>query len=316
VTALTIFTPTYNRADTLPRTFASLKQQTSRDFVWFIVDDGSTDESRELIAGWIASADFHIKYVYQPNAGKHTAHNLAVSRSQTELFLILDADDELLPHAVDLITSEWARIPRAEKNRLAGIWTLSCTDDGQICGDRFPENSLDTSLQAMRYKYRCSGERLPCFTTAVLREHLFPSTPPGLCAYISEGYIWTAITRRYVIRFLNVPCRTYHQGCGLSAMARHEYRMSRSVVFGYAAPLTNDWTWFWYAPGVFLFSAIQVVRYGMFCGELRRIAQPLCWQAKALLLGAVPVAVFLLTRDYVSGRIGRQLAPKEQSRGA
>lgn len=309
---LTVFTPTYNRADTLRRTFESLAQQTSRDFMWLIVDDGSTDSSGEVVAAWKAKADFQIDYLYQRNAGKHNAHNAAVSRSVTELFLILDADDELMPHAVEVITAEWRRMETEEKTRIAGIWTLSCTPDGKICGDEFPAGVLDSSLQALHYQYRCKGERLPCFTTAILRQHPFPQTPPGQCSYISEGYVWTAITRRYLVRFLNVPCRVYHEGAGLSFMSRDEYRMSRSVVYGYVAPLAHHLEWFWYAPVSFLFSATQAVRYGLFCGELLRIAKTLCWRARALMLAGLPLAVLLLARDYINGRIARQLRDNQR----
>jgi glycosyltransferase involved in cell wall biosynthesis len=312
---VTVFTPTYNRAATLPRVFESLKRQTSRDFMWMIVDDGSTDHTRELVSSWLPLADFRIEYVYQPNAGKHNAHNTAVNAARTELFLVLDADDELLPHAIELITSTWAEITAEEGSRVVGIWTLSCTETGEICGDAIPHGVRDASLQALRYGYNNNGERLPCFTTAILREHLFPVTPPGLCPYIAEGYVWFAITRRHLIRFVNIPCRVYHQSDGLSALSRDEYRASRSVVYGYVAPLANDLAWFWHSPGLFLFSAVQAVRYGLFGGDLRNITASLCWRARALLLIAFPLALLLLVRDYASGRIARQLRAASDGAG-
>jgi glycosyltransferase involved in cell wall biosynthesis len=307
VTTITVFTPAYNSADTLPRVFDSLKRQSSHDFMWLVVDDGSTDGTRELVEAWMGSANFEVRYFYQPNSGKHNAHNAAVKACTTELFLILDADDELLPHAIELITSTWVGVTPEERRLVVGVWTLSCTKDGNICGDAIPQGVRDTSLQALHYRYNNDGERLPCFTTAVLRENLFPATPPGACPYIAEGYIWTAITRRHLIRFINVPCRIYHEGAGLSAMARDEYRLSRSVVYGYAAPLANDLEWFWYAPAFFLFAATQVARYGFFSGELGEIRARLCWRARALLVLATPVALALLARDRLSGRIARQL---------
>jgi hypothetical protein len=201
-----------------------------------------------------------------------------------------------------------------EKTRIVGIWTLSCTPGGNICGDEFPADVFDSSLQALHYQYNCNGERLPCFTTAILRQHPFPQTPPGQCAYISEGYIWTKITRSYLLRFVNAPCRVYHEGSGLSLMSREEYRMSRSVVYGYAAPLASHLEWFWYAPLSFVFSATQAVRYGLFCGEVCRIGRMLDWRGKGLMLLASPIAVLLLARDYLSGRISRQSQAGENFR--
>ena len=70
---LTIFTPTYNRAYTLEKLYKSLQRQSDYDFEWLIVDDGSTDSTKELIEGWINEAKISIRYIYQENAGKPAA---------------------------------------------------------------------------------------------------------------------------------------------------------------------------------------------------------------------------------------------------
>lgn len=93
---LTIFTPTYNRAYILPKLYESLCIQTCQDFEWLIVDDGSTDHTRELIDGWIKDGKIDIRYIYQENAGKMIAHNRAVSLIESELFVCIDSDDQLL----------------------------------------------------------------------------------------------------------------------------------------------------------------------------------------------------------------------------
>lgn len=46
---LTVFTPTYNRAYTLSRTYESLRTQKNKDFIWLVVDDGSCDNTAELV---------------------------------------------------------------------------------------------------------------------------------------------------------------------------------------------------------------------------------------------------------------------------
>ena len=96
---ITIFTPTYNRAHTLGRTFESLKNQTIRGFKWLIIDDGSTDNTRDLVENFKQNADFEIEYHYQENAHKFVSIIRGVKLCNTEYFTILDSDDAILPNA-------------------------------------------------------------------------------------------------------------------------------------------------------------------------------------------------------------------------
>src|SRR5690554_1988606 len=105
--AITVFTPTYNRAHTLPRLYQSLLDQIFRDFEWLIVDDGSTDGTKELVEGWIAEAAIQIRYIYQPNGGKHTAFNRGVREARSPLFASIDSDDMGLPHTLEAYFREW-----------------------------------------------------------------------------------------------------------------------------------------------------------------------------------------------------------------
>lgn len=309
VPSLTIFTPTYNRAATLPRLYASLADQTSRDFKWLIVDDGSTDGTRDLIDGWKASAAFSIEYKYQENHGKHGAINTAIALVDTELVLVLDSDDELLPAAVETILRAYNTASPEERARLAGVWTVCIDSDGKRVSDALPEESIDTSIQELRYRYSVARDMLRCFVTSVWRRYPFPQTPPGICPYIPEGYVWSHMTREYSIRFLNVPCsRVHYQPTGLSAIARHQYRFSRSALYAYLQPLDSDLEWFWYEPVFFVMSAVQAVRYGLFSRELWRLSRSLDWKAKALMLAVAPTAIVLLARDWLSGRIAREMS--------
>ena len=83
---LTVFTPAYNRAHTLPRTYESLCNQKCKDFCWLIIDDGSTDDTEQLVKGWMEKDNgFEIQYIYKENGGMHTAHNTAYENITTEL---------------------------------------------------------------------------------------------------------------------------------------------------------------------------------------------------------------------------------------
>lgn len=58
-----IITPTYNRAKTLPRLYESIKNQTFKNFEWIVGDDGSTDDTENLIKGFKKDAPFKIRYI-------------------------------------------------------------------------------------------------------------------------------------------------------------------------------------------------------------------------------------------------------------
>lgn len=132
---LTIFTPTYNRAHTLPRTYDSLRNQKCKEFIWLIVDDGSTDQTAELVRKWQAeNTAFEIRYIYKPNGGMHTAHNTAYENIDTELNVCIDSDDCMAENAVSAILEKWNTV----KNKgYAGLIGLDADFSGKVIGKGF-----------------------------------------------------------------------------------------------------------------------------------------------------------------------------------
>ena len=94
--SITVFTPTYNRAYILPKCYESLCHQTCKDFEWLIIDDGSTDGTKELVARWQAHGNgYPIRYIYKQNGGLHTGYNTAIANMDTELSVCIDSDDSM-----------------------------------------------------------------------------------------------------------------------------------------------------------------------------------------------------------------------------
>ena len=116
---LTIITPTYNRKNLLNKLYDSLKNQTSHEFEWIIVDDGSSDGTKENVKSIKESATIDINYIYKENGGKHTAINVGVKHAKGELITIIDSDDTLLPDAVETINSDWLKYK--DNKSLAGL---------------------------------------------------------------------------------------------------------------------------------------------------------------------------------------------------
>ncbi len=194
---LTIFTPTYNRELLLKRAYESLLRQTRKDFCWLIVDDGSADHTRELVASWVAQGELPIRYEYCQNGGKMRAHNRGAQLCKTELFLCLDSDDYLTETAVEEICACWEQI--APQKSLAGIVAHKGKSETQLLsGVEFPIMS-NTTLYSL-YLKGFRGETTLVFKTEVLKKYPFPEIDGE--KYVPEDYIYDKIDAEYVLRVL------------------------------------------------------------------------------------------------------------------
>ena len=196
----TVFTPTYNRAHLLPRVYESLKQQTFRDFEWLIIDDGSKDNTREIVEPWQGAAPFPVRYIAQPNGGKHTAVNRGAREAQGRLIAILDSDDWYVPQALERFLHHWNSIPASGQPAFAGVTGLCSYPSGELIGSRFPADAFDSDPIDLRYRYHVQGEKSGVVRADVLRQFPYPE---NIGKYISESVVWNRIARSYKTRFFN-----------------------------------------------------------------------------------------------------------------
>lgn len=203
----TVFTPTYNRAHTLPRVYESLKNQTDKDFEWLIVDDGSSDGTAAMVAQWQAEGLLTIRYFRQENHGKHVAFNRGVLEAQGELFLTLDSDDACVPNALERFNTHWQEIPLAEREHFSGVTCLCMSPEGKIVGTRFPLPVMDTDPITLLVKHKVKGEKWDFHRTEILRQYPFPTFPGE--RFVPEGLVWNRIGRKYKTRFIDEPLRIY-----------------------------------------------------------------------------------------------------------
>lgn len=195
---LTIFTPTYNRAHTLSRLYESLCQQDFFDFEWLIVDDGSTDQTRELITSF-NTGRFPVRYYFQKNGGKHRAINKGVGLAQGRYFWIVDSDDFLMP---DIMLALKRYLEDIDKDiRFCGITTLRVYSDGSPIGNLIPFRQLDTDFLSFRVKYKARGDYAEIISTSVLREFPFPEFDGE--NFCTEAVVWNRIAVKYLSRYIN-----------------------------------------------------------------------------------------------------------------
>ncbi len=201
---ITILTPTYNRASLLPRLFDSLLRQTSKDFEWIVVDDGSTDDTREVVANLKEKCGgaFPMGYVYKANGGKHMAINIGAERARGELLFIADSDDLLTDDALETVANSWHDI--SDDKSFAGIAGLDITmDTREVIGSGLPQEHIDCNAIDIRYRHHVTGDMKEVFRTEVLREFPFPEFAGE--RFCPEQLVWFRMARRYRLRYINKP---------------------------------------------------------------------------------------------------------------
>lgn len=166
---ITVFTPTYNRAYCLERAYRSLCRQSYKDFDWLIIDDGSSDNTKEIIDSWISEGLIPIRYIYQDNQGMHGAHNTAFRNIESELCLCLDSDDMLTDDCLAEVMSYWDRNLEMH-GKVAGIMGLDGYMDGSLLGSPFPDGMTMAADGWLREVAKMKGDKKLVYRTEVAKE--------------------------------------------------------------------------------------------------------------------------------------------------
>ena len=220
---LTVFTPAYNRAHTLGRTYSSLCRQSCKDFVWLIIDDGSSDQTKDLVENWKKEdCGFEIKYIYKENGGMHTAHNAAYAIIDTELNVCIDSDDALAENAVQKIKEKWEAVSQKE---YAGIIGLDADFNNNVIGNKFPDEVQETTVSGY-YAAGGTGDKKLVYRTEVIRA--YPPYPVFKGEkYVALAYKYRLIDQDYKMAVLNeVLCNVEYQADGSSNTMWRQYLMN------------------------------------------------------------------------------------------
>lgn len=184
---ITVLTPTYNRAYTLPKLYKSLERQTDKKFEWIVVDDGSNDNTKDLIASYQAS-DFPIRYYYKNNSGKHAAINLGMKYVNTEFTFIVDSDDYLCDDAIYLANMWISEIQN--DYTFAGVAGVRVKDNEEhsLIGQYPNKCNMIDCLNSERKKYNLMGDKAEIYKTSLLKQNPFPEYQNE--KFIPESVIW------------------------------------------------------------------------------------------------------------------------------
>lgn len=196
---ITVLTPTYNRAHTIDKLFNSLNLQTCKDFEWLIIDDGSTDNTKELIENFKKKSDFNIRYLYKTNGGKHTAINVGVNNIDTKYTFIVDSDDFLTENAIETIINAWEKYRGIES--ISSIWFLQQNKKGVIVGDKFTKDEEVATYTNIIINSKIKGDKRAAYLTEIRKKFPFPVFEGE--KFIGESTVHKRISNHYNSVFIN-----------------------------------------------------------------------------------------------------------------
>lgn len=213
---LTILTPTYNRSEYLEDIFVSLQQQTNQNFEWLIVDDGSTDNTKEIAESFIKSNKIAIRYLYKKNGGKHTAVNYGLKYISTKLTVVLDSDDYFTNDAVEVIKKTYNENKNEEN--ICGFTFLRQRKNGELFGKVFPREGR-YNFSKWRLSKISVDERCDVFYSEIMKRYPFSEYEGE--KYISESTMMIKMSYQYdmICKNIDIYISDYLKG-GLTDSSR------------------------------------------------------------------------------------------------
>lgn len=208
----TVFTPTHNRAHLLPNLYECLKNQTYKDFLWMIIDDGSVDNTKEVVDKFIEEGILDIEYYFIPNGYKHKAYKLSSEKVQTPYYIDIDDDDELTLDCLQKFKEKWEEI---DDDTIGEIRALSIYNDThKVVGNYEPVFGscfVSTYIEEFLIKNK-RLENLTCRKSSIIKGifDIDNDWRYDKVTYVSEAVFWFRISRQYKTYYMNIPLRIYN----------------------------------------------------------------------------------------------------------
>lgn len=171
---LSILTPTFNRASLLKRLYESIKKNCENckcDVEWLIMDDGSSDNTKQVINNYIQEKEVDIKYYYQENSGKMEAINKLVSKVTGDYIVECDSDDYFSENAFSIIERRIEEVE--EKNDIYALVFLKYDQDGKNMGNSFKEDGYISKMFDLYFKEGIFGEKALVFNSKIRKEYKY-----------------------------------------------------------------------------------------------------------------------------------------------
>jgi len=268
----TILTPTFNRATTLPRLYESLLNQTEKDFLWLVADDGSTDNTEELVNMWIAQNKIKIEYYKLPKGGQHKALQLGYYKAKTKYLVKIDSDDAFLPDAIENYKNEWEKIEAEKNKKIINICAQSMYVNGEIVGNwRFPPDIkyIDSFWHEMVLKRNNHNELSNCTLTKILKE-IYPVDYKFWLedkTNIIDGVFAPRIGKKGTTRYINTIVQVVYSDAPFSSMrsmSTYENKFWKALIDSKYF-LDENFTYFFWQPRYFINLSLKLIISSIIC---------------------------------------------------
>jgi glycosyltransferase involved in cell wall biosynthesis len=270
---ITVFTPAYNRANKLHRVYNSIKHQTiqkiNEDYIfeWIIVDDGSSDNTRELVKRWQNEVEFEIIYFYQENQGKPSATRKGIELARGELFLICDSDDEFLPDTFETFINMWDSFSKEEKEKCSGIGVLCQDQFGNRIGKDYPieQQFVPIVESGFRWADKGLGETWAALKTKNLKKYFQVPDEAKNLKFIPESFFWNRITieSKQYSYCLNKVQRIYYVNEGDNISQNIKQKYPEGFLFESRWFITHYWRILFRYPKVYMKHFLKFIYFGL-----------------------------------------------------
>lgn len=196
---VTVFTPTFNRAHVLTRCYLSILEQHRNDMEWLIIDDGSTDDTANIVKGFKNENKLKIKYIYQGNSGKQAAWNKAVENASGDYFIGLDSDDTITPDSISQLLEISAVF---EDESIIGIRAISMNSERMKPDSLYLYGHDSKSSWFEEFRTGLHGERIDFFKTKILKKYLFPIKDN--VNFIPEIWFYSTVSKEYYFYYSSI----------------------------------------------------------------------------------------------------------------
>ena len=204
---ITILTPTYNRGTTLQRLYDSLVSQTYQNFIWLVMDDGSTDDTKEIIEKFKQEGKLEIEYHWHENVKKSITTVRGIHKVKTPFVYFVDSDDELPVESLQILYK--TMLPIKDDDKFSAVIGRLQSQHGEVKGTPFPSDPFDSTWFHLVNRDKVKGPH-----EGILKTEAIKKVMPDMEQYVGKGYIYDVWNfyqdAAYITRYINDVVYIYH----------------------------------------------------------------------------------------------------------